>query len=200
MSPGLFPPAPHGAALAQHDSLPLREDIKLTLKVSQNLHADMLLRTMAHETQHYGSLTVGLQILNRFAETAGASPGSTYFADGSGLSREDLVAPDALLKLILFMARSPRFAVFFDSLPVAGLDGTLAERFRGSRLEGRIHAKTGSVEHVNTLSGYMDLPLGKRLAFSIMGNSYTLRSRDGATVVDHIAFALYDWYSRRKRL
>ncbi len=200
MSPGVFPPAPHAVVLAQHDSLPLREDIKLTLKVSQNLHADMLLRTLAHETQHYGSLTVGLEILNRFAEQVGAAPGATYFADGSGLSREDLVAPDALLKLLLFMARSPRFGVFFDSLPVAGLDGTLAERFRGSRAEGRIHAKTGTVEHVNALSGYMDLPSGKRLAFSIMGNSYTLRSRDGAAAVDHIALAIYDWYSRRKRL
>ncbi len=200
MTPGVFPPAAHAVVLAQHDSLPLREDLKLTLKVSQNLHADMLLRTLAHETQHYGSLTVGLEILNHFAEQVGAPPGSTYFADGSGLSREDLIAPDALLKLLLFMARSPRFPVFLAALPVAGQDGTLAERFRGSRAEGRIHAKTGSVEHVNTLSGYMDLPAGKRLAFSIMGNSYTLRSRDGAAVVDHIALALYDWYARRKRL
>lgn len=200
MTPSLFPPSPKRMVLAEHESLPLREDIKLTLKVSQNLHADMLLRTLAHETQHYGSLTVGLEILNRFAEKVGAAPGETYFADGSGLSREDLVAPNALLKLLLFMARSPHYAVFFDSLPVAGLDGTLAERFRGSRAEGRIHAKTGSVEHVNTLSGYMDLPSGQRLAFSIMGNSYTLRSRDGAAVVDRIALALYDWYARRKRV
>ncbi len=200
MTPSVFPPSSKRVVLAEHDSLPLREDIKLTLKVSQNLHADMLLRTLAHETHHYGSLTVGLEILNRFAEQAGAAPGEAYFADGSGLSREDLVAPDALLRLLLFMARSPRYSIFFDSLPVAGLDGTLAERFRGSRAEGRIHAKTGSVEHVNTLSGYMDLPSGQRLAFSIMGNNYTLRSHDGAAVVDRVALALYDWYARRKRL
>jgi D-alanyl-D-alanine carboxypeptidase/D-alanyl-D-alanine-endopeptidase (penicillin-binding protein 4) len=199
-SPGLFPPSSTRVVLAEHDSLPLREDIKLTLKVSQNLHADMLLRTMAHELSHYGSLTVGLGILNDFAERVGVDPGETYFSDGSGLSREDLVTPDALLKLLLFMARSPRFGVFFDCLPVAGLDGTLADRFRGSRAEGRIHAKTGSVNHVNTLSGYMDLPSGQRLAFSILGNDLTLRDRDGAAVVDRIALAIYDWYARRKPL
>lgn len=194
-----FAKSPPRVVLAQHASLPLREDIKVINKESQNLHADMLLRTMAHELQNYGSLTVGLEVLNAFCAQVGIEPGERFFSDGSGLSREDLVTPRAIVKLLVFMARSPRFDIFFDSLPVAGVDGTLGERFTGTPAMGKIHAKTGSVEHVNTLSGYMDLPSGKRLAFSILGNSYPLKDKEGEAVLDQIALAIYDWYAHRRR-
>jgi len=193
-----FPKLPARLVLAQHASLPLREEIKVTNKVSQNLHADMLLRTLAHELRNYGSLTVGLEVLNTFCAQAGIEPGETFFSDGSGLSREDLVTPHAIVKLLVFMARSPRFDIFFDSLPVAGVDGTLGERFTGTPATGKIHAKTGSVAHVNTLSGYMDLPAGRLLAFSILGNSYTLKDGEGEAILDRIALAIYDWYARRR--
>jgi D-alanyl-D-alanine carboxypeptidase/D-alanyl-D-alanine-endopeptidase (penicillin-binding protein 4) len=196
--PEAFPKPAAGVVLAEHDSLPLREDIKVINKVSQNLHADMLLRTMAHELRNYGSLTVGLEVLKSFCAQAGIEPGETFFSDGSGLSREDLVTPHAMVKLLVFMAREPRFAVFFDSLPVAGVDGTLGKRFTGTRAQGRIHAKTGSVEHVNTLSGYMDLPSGKRLAFSILGNGYPLKDKDGEATLDQITLTVYDWFARRR--
>jgi D-alanyl-D-alanine carboxypeptidase/D-alanyl-D-alanine-endopeptidase (penicillin-binding protein 4) len=193
-----FANLPSRFVLAEHVSPPLREDIKVTNKVSQNLHAEMLLRTLGREVGNYGSLTVGLQVLNAFAAQAGVLPGETYFSDGSGLSREDLVAPHAVVKLLTYMARSPRFGAFFDSLPVAGVDGTLAERFKGTRAQGRIHAKTGTVEHVNALSGYMDLPDGRRLAFSILGNSHPLKDMDGAATLDRIALAVYEWFARRR--
>jgi D-alanyl-D-alanine carboxypeptidase/D-alanyl-D-alanine-endopeptidase (penicillin-binding protein 4) len=195
--PGLMArPAPR-VVLAEHDSLPLREDIKVTLKVSQNLHADMLLRTLAHETGNYGSLAVGLEVLKGFCAQAGIEPGETFFSDGSGLSREDLVTPHAVVKLLVFMAGTPRFDVYLDSLPVAGVDGTLGDRFTASRARGRIHAKTGTVEHVNVLSGYMDLPSGKRLVFSILGNSYALKDKDGEATLDQVALTIYDWFARR---
>ena len=194
-----FPKLPPRPVLAEHASLPLREDIKTTDKESLNLHAEMLLRTMARELQNYGSLTVGLEILKAFCAQIGIEPGETFFSDGSGLSREDLVAPQAIVKLLVFMAHSPRFGVFWDCLPEAGVDGTLAERFTGTPAKGRIHAKTGTVEHVNALSGYMDLPSGKRLVFSILGNSYALKGKDGAAMVDHLALAIYDWYAHRRR-
>jgi D-alanyl-D-alanine carboxypeptidase/D-alanyl-D-alanine-endopeptidase (penicillin-binding protein 4) len=167
----------------------------MTNKESLNLHAEILLRTMAQEVKKYGSLTVGLGVLNEFAAQAGVLPGESYFSDGSGLSREDLVTPHAVIKLLVYTARSAWFADFFASLPVAGRDGTLAGRFTGTRAAGRIHAKTGTVEHTNALSGYMELPSGKRLAFSIIGNSYALRQRDGAATLDRIALAIYDWYA-----
>jgi D-alanyl-D-alanine carboxypeptidase/D-alanyl-D-alanine-endopeptidase (penicillin-binding protein 4) len=184
--------------LAEHTSPPLREAIKVINKESQNLHAEMLLRTLGHVVKNYGSLTVGLEALNAFAEQqVGILPGETCFSDGSGLSREDLVAPHAVVKLLLYMARSPRFPVFFDSLPVSGIDGTLAGRLAEDRVRGRIHAKTGSVEHVNTLSGYMDLPSGKRLAFSILAGNYPLKDKAGPATLDAVTLEIYNWFSHR---
>jgi len=97
------------------------------------------------------------------------------------------------------MARDPAFDVFLDALPVAGVDGTLEARFKGTRAQGKIHAKTGTLEQVNALSGYMDLPSRKRLVFSIIGNNHPLKERQGAATVDQIALAVYDWFSRHKR-
>jgi D-alanyl-D-alanine carboxypeptidase/D-alanyl-D-alanine-endopeptidase (penicillin-binding protein 4) len=185
--------------LAEHDSQPLREIVKATNKESRNFYAEMLLRTLAREVKHRGGLEDGLEVLSEFAQQVGAARGETVFADGSGLSRDDLVAPDTLVKLLIHMASGPAFDVFLDTLPVAGVDGTLAGRFKGTRLEGRIHAKTGTLEQVNALSGYMDLPSGKRLVFSIMGNSHPLKEQQGAATLDQIALAVYDWFSRRKK-
>jgi D-alanyl-D-alanine carboxypeptidase/D-alanyl-D-alanine-endopeptidase (penicillin-binding protein 4) len=185
--------------LAEHDSQPLREIVKATNKESQNLFAEMLLRTLGREVKHRGGLEDGLEVLSEFAQQVGAARGETVFADGSGLSRDDLVAPDTFVKLLIHMASGQAFDIFLDTLPVAGVDGTLAGRFKGTRLEGRIHAKTGTLEQVNALSGYMDLPSGKRLAFSIIGNSHPLKEQQGAATLDQIALAVYDWFARRKR-
>jgi serine-type D-Ala-D-Ala carboxypeptidase/endopeptidase (penicillin-binding protein 4) len=186
--------------LAEHDALPLREEIKVINKESLNLHAEMLLRTLAHELKNYGSLTVGLEVLRDFAAQAGVAHEETFFSDGSGLSREDLISPGAVANLLAYMAHSPNFDAFYNSLPVAGVDGTLADRFLGTPGAGRIHAKTGSVEHVNALSGYMVLPAGKRFVFSIIVNNHPLNDKEGAAAVDHVALAVYEWLLRRKRL
>jgi D-alanyl-D-alanine carboxypeptidase/D-alanyl-D-alanine-endopeptidase (penicillin-binding protein 4) len=198
--PATFPQTPSRVVLAEHDSPPLREAIKVINKESQNLHAEMLLRTLGRVVNNIGSLTVGLETLNHFdAQQVGIVPGETYFSDGSGLSREDLVAPHAIVKLLLYMAESPRFQVFFDSLPISGTDGTLTHHLEQNLVSGRIHAKTGSEEHVNTLSGYMDLPSGKRLAFSIMANNHPLASQAGEETVDAIAVEIYRWFAKRTR-
>ena len=184
--------------LAVHDSPPLCEALKVINKESQNLHAEMLLRTLGQVTRNYGSLTVGLDALNQFAaQQVGIGPGETFFSDGSGLSREDLVAPRAAVELLLYMARSPRFLDFFDSLSVSGVDGTLTHRLSSDGMTGKIHAKTGSVEHVNALSGYMDLPSGKRLAFSIMANNLALSGKAGQETLDAIAVEIYRWFAGR---
>jgi D-alanyl-D-alanine carboxypeptidase/D-alanyl-D-alanine-endopeptidase (penicillin-binding protein 4) len=193
------PQAPARVVLAEHRSQPLREIVKATNKESRNFYAEMLLRTLAREVEHGGGLADGLEVLREFAQQVGAAPGETVFADGSGLSRNDLVTPETIVKLLVHMTGAPAFDVFFDSLPVAGTDGTLAGRFQGTRAQGRIHAKTGTLEQVNALSGYMDLRSGKRLVFSIIGNSHPLKEQEGAATLDQIALAVYDWFSRRKR-
>jgi len=185
--------------LAEQDSQPLREIVKLTNKESRNFCAEMLLRTLGREVEHRGGLEDGLEVLNEFARQIGAEPDETVFADGSGLSRDDLVTPQTLVKLLLHMSSGPAFDFFLDSLPVAGVDGTLAGRFKATRLKGRIHAKTGTLEGVNALSGYMDLPSARRLAFSIIGNSHALDETKAEATLDQIALAVYDWFSRRRR-
>ncbi len=190
---------PARTMLAEHISPPLSEAIKVVNKESQNLHAEMLLRTMGRELNHQGSLAGGIAELNAFMTQVGVVPGETYFSDGSGLSREDLVAPQAAVKLLVYMANSTSFQAYFDSLPVSGVDGTLTHRFLTSNVKGKIHAKTGSVEHVNTLSGYMDLPSGKRLAFSIMANSNALPNKVSQETLDAITDEIYKWYAQRLR-
>jgi serine-type D-Ala-D-Ala carboxypeptidase/endopeptidase (penicillin-binding protein 4) len=191
------PPEPPRVVLAEHDSLPLREDVKLTDKVSENLHAEMLLRVMARASGKSGSAEQGLDLLRAFAAQVGADPAQTVFWDGSGLSRQDLVSPDALVKLLTYMARSANFPDFYTALPIAGVDGTLFERFRGTPAAGCIHAKTGSVEHVNTLSGYMDLPDGQRLAFSIMSNNQSAPPAKTIGVMDRVVLEIFQQFARR---
>ena len=184
--------------LAEHDSLPLSQDIKVTLKVSQNLHAEMLLRTLSRVLNNQGTLDDGLEILNTFTQKIGIAPEEVQFAGGSGLSRQTLVTPDAVMKLLQHNARAPYFQAFYDALPVAGVDGTLADRFHNTPLQGRIHAKTGSLEHVNALSGYMNLPRGRRLAFVIIGNHQPLKWSQAIKVIDQIALLIYRHYAYRR--
>jgi D-alanyl-D-alanine carboxypeptidase/D-alanyl-D-alanine-endopeptidase (penicillin-binding protein 4) len=186
--------------LAEHSSPALSEAIKVVNKESENLHAEMLLRTLGRELNNHGSLAGGLAALNAFAaQQVGILPGETYFSDGSGLSREDLVAPTAAVKLLLYMAHSPHFQAYFESLPVSGIDGTLAHRLLEDEVKGKIHAKTGSLEHVNTLSGYMDLPTGKRLVFSIMANNHPLPNKAGQDTLDAITVEIYKWFAGREK-
>jgi D-alanyl-D-alanine carboxypeptidase/D-alanyl-D-alanine-endopeptidase (penicillin-binding protein 4) len=194
------PPSPARVVLAEHTSPALSEAIKVVNKESENLHAEMLLRMLGRVVNNRGSLAGGLGALNAFAaQQVGILPGETYFSDGSGLSREDLVAPHAVVKLLLYMARSPHLPAYCDSLPVSGIDGTLAHRFLGDDVKGKIHAKTGSVEHASTLSGYMDLPSGKRLVFSIMANNHPLANRAGQETLDAITLEIYRWFAGQRQ-
>jgi D-alanyl-D-alanine carboxypeptidase/D-alanyl-D-alanine-endopeptidase (penicillin-binding protein 4) len=198
MPNSVLPSSPR-VVLAEHHSPPLSEAIKVVNKESENLHAEMLLRTLGRVQSNHGSLAGGLEALNAFAaQQVGILPGETYFSDGSGLSREDLVAPQAAVKLLVYMAHSPHFPAWFDSLPVSGIDGTLAHRLLSYEVKGKIHAKTGSVEHVNTLSGYMDLPSGKRLVFSIMANNHPLPNKAGQETLDAITLEIYKWFSQQR--
>jgi D-alanyl-D-alanine carboxypeptidase/D-alanyl-D-alanine-endopeptidase (penicillin-binding protein 4) len=197
--PSSFPRSGVRIVLAEHFSEPLAEDLKTINKFSQNLHAEMLLRTLGAEVKQYGSMTAGLEVLSDFARESGIEKDEVVFADGSGLSRHSLIAPRATIKLLRSMAKSPRFEVFLDSLPVAGVDGTLDERFIGTAARGRVRAKTGAIEHVNALSGYMDFSSGARLAFAIMGNKHAMKSWEGAAIVDRVVLTIYQQFGGRSR-
>ena len=161
-------------------------DIRIINKVSQNLHAEMLLRLLGREKGASGSVAGGLEVLHGFLTQAGLSPEEYVFYDGSGLSRLNLVSPRATVKLLRYAASQPWGAEFIDSLPVAGVDGTLAGRFKTLPPEAQLHAKTGTLDHVNVLSGYLTTAAGQHLVFSILGNHHTLSGRQAGEVIDQI--------------
>src|ERR1051326_3478120 len=139
--------------LAEHLSLPLLDDIRVINKTSQNLHAELALRLVGKLTGRGGSFEGGAAAVKQLLLQAGIKEDEFTFLDGSGLSRRDLVTPAATAQLLLYVSRQPWGAAFEESLPVSGVDGSLAERFLNTPAGGLVHAKTGSLSHVAALSG-----------------------------------------------
>jgi D-alanyl-D-alanine carboxypeptidase/D-alanyl-D-alanine-endopeptidase (penicillin-binding protein 4) len=170
-------PAPlAGIELARHISAPLIEDLRITAKVSQNLHAELALRAAGRARRNVGSFEAGMAEMKTFLAEAGIDPAGYSLLDGSGLSRLDLVTPSTVLKLLRHMYDSPVREQWISILPVAGQDGTLSSRFGATAAAGRVYAKTGSLSHVSALSGYLQRPDATRVAFSILVNNYGARS------------------------
>ncbi len=160
-----------------HYSPPLREIVRVINKVSQNLYAELLLRALGRERFGTGTASTGVQAAMETFQRAGIDTSRLVMVDGSGLSRMNLVTPEMTARLLAFMYRHPHGEVFLQSLPVAGLDGTLANRMRDGPARGRVWAKTGFVAHVRTLSGYVQTRRGEWLLFSLMSNHYTVPTR-----------------------
>jgi D-alanyl-D-alanine carboxypeptidase/D-alanyl-D-alanine-endopeptidase (penicillin-binding protein 4) len=175
-----------GFELARRESAPLLEDLRVTAKVSQNLHAELILRAVARARRGIGSREAGLEEMQEFLDEAGAARDSYSFHDGSGLGRLNLVTPATVLRLLRYMWNSRERENWLGLLPVAGRDGTLADRFAGTRAAGRIRAKTGSLSHVAALSGYAEVHGGRRLAFAIMVNNYNGSPGEIRGIIDQI--------------
>ncbi len=171
---------------AEHISLPFLEDVRVTNKTSQNLHAELALRLIGKLAGSGGSLEGGGAVLKQFLLQAGLKDDEFVLLDGSGLSRRDLVTPGAVVRLLLYAARQPWGAAFADTLPVSGVDGSLSERFLNTPATGLIHAKTGTLSHVNALSGYGQTKSGKRFVFSILCNNHKLTSGKAQAAMDSI--------------
>ncbi len=180
------------AVLAEHISVPLAEALRLVNKVSQNLHSELLLRTAAREKAGATTAEAALKFAQEFFKSAGIEEGDVVLYDGSGLSRRDVVTPQAEVKLLEYAAQQPWGAAFRSTLPIAGEDGTLAERMKNTAAAGRIWAKTGSFEHVNTLAGYATTVHGEKLVFAIFGNNHNLRGNAATAVVDKICVAMVE--------
>ena len=172
--------------LAEHQSAPLSQDIQVINKVSQNLHAEILLRLLGREKGTGGTVQAGLEVLRGFLNNAGISSDDYSFFDGSGLSRENLVTPHAVVELLRYAAGQPWGKEFRDSLPAAGVDGSLAERFKDLDPEAHVYGKTGSLGGVKTLSGYAVSSKGDQLAFSILTNNFSLPGKRVNDVIDSI--------------
>jgi D-alanyl-D-alanine carboxypeptidase/D-alanyl-D-alanine-endopeptidase (penicillin-binding protein 4) len=149
-----------------------------------------MLRLLGREKGSAGTIEAGSEVVRGFLSGADIRSDEYAFYDGSGLSRQNLVTPHAVVKLLLYDSKQPWSAQFADTLPVAGTDGSLTERFRGTPAQGRIQGKTGSLKNVNALSGYATALSGARIAFSIMVNNHNLSSRVAIQTIDQIANVL----------
>ena len=161
-----------GTVLATHESAPLWQDVQVVNKISQNLHAEMLMREAGLAASGSGTAEAGVSAREQFLRSIGIAPdGSGFFLeDGSGLARQDLTTPDSTVALLKYMWGSRDREVWLQSLPIGGVGGSLQHRFHNMVGADRIHAKTGSISHVNTLSGYIETEKHEWLAFSVMVN------------------------------
>lgn len=184
--PGQLPPP---LVLANYESAPLVQDLKVINKVSQNLHAELMLRLLGHEKGTSGTIDAGLEVLRGWLTQVEIRPEEYVFYDGSGLSRENLVTPHAIVKLLTYASKQPWAAQFEDTLPLGGVDGTLSDRFKTPTLTGRVHGKTGSLGHVNSLSGYATTVKGEHIVFSILSNNHMLNNRRATETIDSIVQA-----------
>jgi D-alanyl-D-alanine carboxypeptidase/D-alanyl-D-alanine-endopeptidase (penicillin-binding protein 4) len=172
-----------------------------TLKPSQNLYTELILRTLGKVAAPPPATTttsnlpetseeLGLEAVKAFLKTVGLSPEALVLDDGSGLSRNDMITAEASVQLLTFMSKHRYAAVFRDALPIAGVDGTLRNRFKGTPAENNVRAKTGSLSSAASLGGYLTTAGGERLAFSIMVNNYPRDLDPRYSCIDPIAILL----------
>ncbi len=190
---------PSMAEIARMQSPPFSLIAAHTLKPSQNLYTEIILRTLGKLTSVSPSQTseeAGLIVVRNFLRQAGAKESDLALNDGSGLSRNDMITANATLQLLIYMSKHKYFAQFRDALPIAGVDGTLRTRLRGTPAEGNLRAKTGSLSSVASLSGYVTTAGGEHLVFSMMLNNYPDASALRRDSIDAIAILLASFAGR----
>jgi len=157
--------------LANYESVPMSEIIALLNKPSDNHIAEQLIKTLG-ATDGPGTWRKGIVAVGQFLRKVGINPDELHLADGSGLSRLDMIAPRMLAQVLRYMNTHPQAKAYRDSLPIAGVDGSLRLRMRGTPAEKNAHAKPGYVMSVSTLAGYVNDRDGKPLVFALMANNY----------------------------
>ncbi|MFY9845824.1 MAG: D-alanyl-D-alanine carboxypeptidase/D-alanyl-D-alanine-endopeptidase [Terriglobales bacterium] len=178
--------------LASYESKPLLQDVRVINKVSQNLHAEILLRLLGRERGNAGTIEGGLEVLRGFLTQAGISNDQYVFYDGSGLSRQNLVTPHAIVELLRYCSKQPWGADYKSTFPVSGVDGSLSERFNSPLLQGRVLAKTGTLAGVKALSGYATTDAGEAVVFSILSNNFNLPAKRVTDAIDELVQAIVD--------
>ena len=184
---------PAGTRLLGRDtSMTLGEIMTPFLKLSNNMHAETLVKTMGAVKAGSGSWGAGLDVVTDWAATAGVDTGTIRLSDGSGLSRKDNVTGDAVTDVLVAARTKPWFQQWYDALPIAGnpdrfVGGTLRSRMAGTPAANNVHAKTGSLTGVTALSGYVTDADGRALVFSMISNNYLTSPR---SVEDAVAVTL----------
>lgn len=173
--------------LATRRSPPLDSILRAFQKPSQNQIGEVLLKTLGLERNGAGRSDSGLVVVTRQLAEWGVDSNAAALRDGSGLSRHNFLTPEAIVRVLDAMQRRPDFDVYLHALPVAGVDGTIRERMRGTDAEGRLRAKTGTLNRVRALSGYVTTADGRHLLVSVLVNNHTTPGREVERVQDAIA-------------
>ncbi|HEY6905827.1 MAG TPA: D-alanyl-D-alanine carboxypeptidase/D-alanyl-D-alanine-endopeptidase [Ignavibacteriaceae bacterium] len=153
-------------------SPPFKEIIKVINKSSENFFAEQLLKTIGFEEKDFGSIENGVEAMQDMLQEMGINPDDMVIADGSGLSRLNLVTPRQMVTLLDFMYKSKYFVPFYNSLPIAGVDGSLGKRMKNTKAVNKIRAKTGYLDEVRSISGYAYTGDSEPVAFSIIANNF----------------------------
>jgi D-alanyl-D-alanine carboxypeptidase/D-alanyl-D-alanine-endopeptidase (penicillin-binding protein 4) len=177
-------------SLAAMTSPPLREILPFFEKPSQNQIGELLFKTLALTRTGVGTADSAQQVVSRQLLAWGAAPDGFSVRDGSGLSRHDLVTPRTIVHVLDAMRTQRDFRLFYDALPIAGVDGTIRNRMKGTPAEGNVHAKTGTLDKVRSLSGYVTTADGKVLLFSALCNNYLVPTRRVDQLSDALAVRL----------
>ncbi|RZS32454.1 D-alanyl-D-alanine carboxypeptidase/D-alanyl-D-alanine-endopeptidase (penicillin-binding protein 4) [Herbihabitans rhizosphaerae] len=182
--------------LAERRSMPLRELQVPFLKLSNNLVAEILVKSIGRKVSGVGSWDAGLAAIDTALPGLGVDPTTKYTVDGSGLSRMDNLSADALTSLLIAARGKPWFNEWYDALPIAGrpdrlVGGTLRNRMRGTPAEGNVHAKTGSYTGTSGLAGYVTAANGEHLVFAIIANNNLTASL--RTIEDAVAVRLANY-------
>lgn len=175
--------------LVARRSPPLRVVLPRFEKPSQNQLGELLFKTLAHEGTGVGTADSGRAVVERQLLAWGADSAGFAVRDGSGLSRHDYVTPETIVRVLDAMRRHPEFALFRDALPIAGVDGTIRTRMRGTPAEGNARAKTGTLDKARNLSGYVTTADGRLLLVSLMANNHVVANRE----VERVQDALVAW-------
>jgi D-alanyl-D-alanine carboxypeptidase/D-alanyl-D-alanine-endopeptidase (penicillin-binding protein 4) len=180
--------------------VPIFDSLKIMMKESQNLYAECLLRLLGARTSGVGSIETGLAALGKFMMKTGTPEDRLKIRDASGMSRKDLVTPESIVRVLVYMDHHSQREKFLETFPVGGRDGTLKTRFQGTPAAGRILAKTGSMESVSTLSGYAQTIHGAHLAFSLMVNNETGSQQEVREVLDQLCLWIIELAQRTKNV
>lgn len=181
--------------IAGISSPPISELIKETNLKSNNVYAEVLLKSIGrghplHSTGNDNTTDFGISIVKKRLTELGVNPQFYRLNDGSGLSRHNLASPSAFTQLLTGMANTTDAKVYRDSLPVAGISGSLRNRFKGTAAQGIVQAKTGSMSGVLSLSGYINPPQYSPLVFSIILNQHDRPTSEMVKFIDEVVVSL----------
>jgi serine-type D-Ala-D-Ala carboxypeptidase/endopeptidase (penicillin-binding protein 4) len=158
--------------LFTHYSPSLMDIVKIINKNSLNFYAEQLIKTIGYEKNGFGSVANGVKEIKNLIKDFGINPENMIMVDGSGLSRLNLVTPRQFIDLLTYLNKSDIYPLIYESLPIAGVDGTLARRMRKTKAENNVRAKTGYIEGVRSMCGYVNTADNEPVAFAIIVNNY----------------------------